>query len=322
MKSRYSFLLSLVIAGTLVTAALADPKYVGQKQPAPKQKEGKREQVSKRQQTPPSQRDKFKEWNKDARKDAPPPKKVERQAPPAQRDNPKSVRRAPQGYPQKPQQRGGGEIAPKPGRERMPQRDAQAPERDWPGGVKPQAPKPTGPMPTFLKDRPAETLKQKLPQHKIEGTIESLEDEKAIVRTRDGRRAVVQIGPESYRRQKNIRLERGQEVSVNGWGEWGNGGDRAEGEGFFFAGGIYGPGYHFEFADNDGYPYWADPDDYWDGWYPSWDAYYIYFWGPPPWWAYSPPPWYYRPPYWWQRHYTYYSDPYYYPRHHRHHHRW
>jgi hypothetical protein len=176
-------------------------------------------------------------------------------------------------------------------------------------------------MPTFLKGRQTEALKQPLSKQKIEGTIESIEDEKAIVRTRDGRRAVVQIGPQSYRDAKNIRLATGQHVSVDGWGEW-SGGDRG-GEGFFFAGGIYGPGYHFEFADNDGYPYWADRNDYWDGWYPSWDAFYIYFWGPPPWWAYAPPPWYYRPPYWWHRHY---QDPYYYPRHprgHRHHHpRW
>lgn len=158
--------------------------------------------------------------------------------------------------------------------------------------------------PRFLQNKKPEDAKKQLTKRNVAGTVESISDGKAVIRTEDGRKALVQLGPDSYLEKKGYRLNPGDRVSVDGYGEWGTGGEMAGADGFFVAGGIYGPGYYMELCGSDGYPYWADPYDYWDGWYPSWDTFYVFFWGPPPWWAYAPPPpWYYGPPPpWWGRH--------------------
>jgi hypothetical protein len=147
-----------------------------------------------------------------------------------------------------------------------------------------------------IEDKPAEGTKQPLRKEKIEGKVKSVKDQTAIVRTRDGRDVKVNLGPQDYWQEKGYRLHEGDDITVQGWRPDGRGDDD-----WFFAGGIWGPGFYFELSNDDGYPYWCPRDDYWAGWYPTYEYYHRFYWGPPPWawgpprphWG-PPPPWHHR----------------------------
>lgn len=142
-----------------------------------------------------------------------------------------------------------------------------------------------------------------LKRQSIQGKIEKIEGQKAIVKTDDGKQVTVHLGPRDYWQKKGYRLQSGGRVTVDGWGEL-----YGEDGGYLFAGGIYGDGFHFEFTDSHGYPRWADSDEWYAGWYPRMDFYQVWYWspayggyagwGPPPYW-WVPPPRSYCPPPWW-----------------------
>jgi hypothetical protein len=137
-----------------------------------------------------------------------------------------------------------------------------------------------------------------LKESQIEGTVESVRGDEAIVRTQEGWKVNVNLGPERFWRERGYRLEPGVRVHVRGWRQ----GDDFEGP--FFAGTIWGPHFRFTLTNEAGYPFWADPADCAAGWYPTWDDYYYLYWGPygPRWWAYGPPPPPPAPPMWWRHH--------------------
>ena len=138
----------------------------------------------------------------------------------------------------------------------------------------------------------------------VKGKITQIEGQRAVLKTEDGKKVTVHLGPQRYWRDKGYRLEKGARVTVDGWGEvFGDDG------GFLYAGGIYGDGYSIELMNSRGYPMWADPDDWDDDWYPSYSVFELYFgapWGHGPWGYWGPPPRWWRPHGWWApgwRHY-------------------
>lgn len=143
-----------------------------------------------------------------------------------------------------------------------------------------------------------------LQKQTIQGRVESVEGQKAVVRTQSGRRVEVDLGPQAYWKEKGYRLHSGIPVRVQGW-------TRGDDDGPFFAGGIWGPDFYFELTNDAGFPNWADNDDYWDGWFPTSDYYHAYYYGPVPYAFGPPPPWWWGPPppRWWYRHHHYYGRP-------------
>jgi hypothetical protein len=134
-----------------------------------------------------------------------------------------------------------------------------------------------------------------LKESRIQGTVESLHGEEATVRTPEGWKVNVHLGPQTFWRDHGYRLEPGMRVNVRGWRR----GDDVNGP--FFAGTIWGPHFRFTLTNERGFPIWADRDDYRTGWYPTWDDFYYYYWGPygPDYWTYGPPPPPPPPPFWW-----------------------
>jgi hypothetical protein len=123
----------------------------------------------------------------------------------------------------------------------------------------------------------------------VTGKIEKIEGQRALLKTDQGEMITVHLGPEHYWQEKGYQLHSGVDATVDGWGDLYD-----EDGGFIFAGAIYGDGFHFEFSGSDGYPRWADREDDWDGWRPSWDDFYFYYMGPPPphfYWGPPPPDW-------------------------------
>ncbi|RPH93114.1 hypothetical protein EHM69_11140, partial [candidate division KSB1 bacterium] len=116
------------------------------------------------------------------------------------------------------------------------------------------------------QDQPANAAEAKkdLKRVSVKGKVEKIEGQRAVVKTDDGKKVTVHLGPQKYWRDKGYRLPRGAQITVDGWGEvWDDDG------GYMYAGGIHGDGFHFEFMDSEGYPYWASRDDWRDeGWYP------------------------------------------------------
>jgi hypothetical protein len=146
---------------------------------------------------------------------------------------------------------------------------------------------------------------QVMTKERIEGRVQSVTGQKAIIRTNSGRNVDVFLGPPSYWRQKGYVLHKGTPVRVEGWHR------EYDNHSPIFAGGIWGPDFYFELTNGSGFPYWADGDDYWDGWYPTWDYYNAYYCGPAPY-AYGPPPawwWGAPPPVRWYRHHHFYGRP-------------
>lgn len=146
----------------------------------------------------------------------------------------------------------------------------------------------------------------KMQKQRITGMVESVQGQKATIRTGNGQHVQVNLGPESYWREHGYHLNPGRQVTVEGWRREGDD-NRAP----FFAGGIWGPDFYFELTNGNGFPMWADQDDYWDGWYPTYDYYDAYYYGPAPY-AYGPPPHWWGgppPPPWWYRHHHFYGRP-------------
>lgn len=166
-----------------------------------------------------------------------------------------------------------------------------------------------GPKPRTVDGQSSPSSKEQqapLRKQRVEGRVESIKGQTATIKTREGRRVDVNLGPKDYWDRKGYELKEGQPVTVDGFCSDGN-------DGPFFAGGIWGPGFHFEMTNDRGYPYWADPDGWYDGWYPRVD-YYAYYWGLPRHYYYGAPPWFWGapPPYWgpppprWDRHHRHY----------------
>jgi hypothetical protein len=119
----------------------------------------------------------------------------------------------------------------------------------------------------------------------VKGKVERIEGRKATLRTDNGRRVTVHLGPQWYWRERNYRLDKGVDVEVRGYGEIG------DQNAFVYPYEMEGEGFDYDFADENGYPRWAPDDDYYDGWYPSVSFYNDYYYCPPP----PPPP----PRYYW-----------------------
>jgi hypothetical protein len=100
----------------------------------------------------------------------------------------------------------------------------------------------------------------------VTGTVTQIEGQRATLRTEDGARVTVNLGPRRFWEQRGYSLRSGVDVTVSGWGDlYGDDG------GFLFAGSIDGPGFYFELWDSEGYPQWADRGDYCYDWRPSFD---------------------------------------------------
>jgi hypothetical protein len=125
-----------------------------------------------------------------------------------------------------------------------------------------------------------------LERKRVAGVVETIEGQEAYIRTDDGARVSVQLGPQSYWRERGYRLRSGSRVEADCWYD-------PEGRSdWYFAGSIWGPGFHFELSNGDGIPYWVDNDDYYysDGWGPSCDSYVIWYDCAPSFYIYAPPP--------------------------------
>jgi hypothetical protein len=133
----------------------------------------------------------------------------------------------------------------------------------------------------------------------VKGKVESIDGQLARLKADDGRTYQVHLGPRAYWRDKGYHLESGVYVTVDGWA-----GDDDE----IFAGGIYGDGFTIEISDSEGYPRWADRDDYDDEWCPRLDVIRVYYFGGPPPWAHRH---YWGPRPWWTHYYDWRP-----PRHH------
>ena len=130
-----------------------------------------------------------------------------------------------------------------------------------------------------------------LQRKRVEGVVESMNGQQAFIRTDQGARVGVRLGPESFWRERGYRLRSGSRVTVDGW--W----DPGESD-WYFAGSIGGPGFYFELSNDDGIPYWVNDDDYYygSGWGPCCETYDVWYgchpypdlYTPPP-----PPPRYY-----------------------------
>jgi hypothetical protein len=152
---------------------------------------------------------------------------------------------------------------------------------------------------------PQDKAAMKMQKQRISGMVESVQGQKATIRTEGGKRVQVNLGPQSYWQKKGYHLNPGRQITVEGW----RGEDNDNGP--FFAGGIWGPDFYFELTNDSGFPYWADQDDYWDGWCPTYDYYDAYYDGPAPYAYGPPPPWWWGPPppRWWYRHHHYFGRP-------------
>jgi hypothetical protein len=125
----------------------------------------------------------------------------------------------------------------------------------------------------------------------VQGKVESVEGQRAVLRTDKGERVTVHMGPARFWREHGYHLDEGVHVRVDGWGDL-----YAEDGGYIFAGGIYGRGFSFEISDSRGFPLWADNDDYDSGWCPQRSAFEVYYFGNP--WAWGPPPRWWAGPRW------------------------
>ena len=133
------------------------------------------------------------------------------------------------------------------------------------------------------------------------GKITKIEGQVAHIRTADGNIMRVQLGPRWYWHERGYRLRSGIHVEVSGWFD-------GEDETSCFAGYISGDGFHFELANSNGYPLWADPDDCYPEYRPRVNRYEVHYYHPP---RYTPRWWHrphYRPhhrPHYWDRHWRY-----------------
>jgi len=111
-----------------------------------------------------------------------------------------------------------------------------------------------------------------LQRKRVTGVVESINGQQAFVRTEQGARVGVRLGPESYWRERGYRLHSGSRVTVDGWCDENN-------SDWYFAGSIAGPGFYFELSNDEGIPYWVDDDDYYygAGWGPCYETYDVWY---------------------------------------------
>jgi hypothetical protein len=133
----------------------------------------------------------------------------------------------------------------------------------------------------------------------VKGKIETITGQKALLVTESGSKITVHLGPQHYWREKGYSLRTGVTVEVSGWGELYD-----EDGGYCYVAEMTGPGFFFDLADSQGYPRWADGNEYdEDNWRPSLDVYEVYY-GAPPWFWTPAPRYWHRPvhPYYGPRH--------------------
>jgi hypothetical protein len=142
-------------------------------------------------------------------------------------------------------------------------------------------------------------------KERIVGTVESIKDQTATIRTTSGQHVDVALGPQSYWRQNGYHLSTGMHVRIEGW-------RNENDDGPIFAGGIWGPDFYIQLTDDQGFPLWANSEEDYQGWYPTRSYFDVYFFSPPlyafgpgPWWYFGPR--YYRGGFGYGRHY--YSRP-------------
>jgi hypothetical protein len=123
----------------------------------------------------------------------------------------------------------------------------------------------------------------------IRGMVESVQDQEAYVRTDDGEEIRVQLGPQSYWDERGYYLSEGEYVRMEVWY------DPYGYTDWYFAGQIWGSGFHFVLTNSYGVPYWIImADDYYYSlgyrascvsymvWYDCPPAYFVYVILPPP----------------------------------------
>jgi len=151
----------------------------------------------------------------------------------------------------------------------------------------------------------------------IQGFVQTVVNQEAYVRTDDGQEIRVQLGPQSYWDERGYYLPEGDYVRMEVWY------DPYGYTDWYFAGEIWGPGFHFVLTNSYGVPYWVIArDDYYYslGYRASCVSYMVWFDCPPMYFVYvilPPPPWYYTcyyGPRWrghhteWHRHGSDYGD--------------
>jgi hypothetical protein len=159
-----------------------------------------------------------------------------------------------------------------------------------------------------------ETDTYNLERADINGYVLAVENQVAYIQTDYGDEIAVQLGPESYWNAHHYYLPEGQYIEMEVWydptdryTEW------------YFAGEIWGPGFHFVLTNNVGVPLWvifADDYYYSMGYHASCVSYMIWFDCPPVYFIYlvlppPPPPTYlcYYGPHWRNHHADWHYGP-------------
>ncbi|MFZ5432676.1 MAG: hypothetical protein ACOZB3_02780 [Calditrichota bacterium] len=129
-----------------------------------------------------------------------------------------------------------------------------------------------------------------LERTEVRGYVEYIDDQVAYLKTDYGELIAVQLGPESYWNAHHYYLPAGEYVTMDVWydpldvyTEW------------YFVGEIWGPDFHYVFANHEGVPYWVIfDDDYYYSlgyrascvsymvWYDCPPVYFVYLILPPP----------------------------------------
>jgi hypothetical protein len=131
------------------------------------------------------------------------------------------------------------------------------------------------------------------------GKITKIEGQVAFIQTDEGDMMRVHLGPRWFWHERGYRLRSGIHVEVSGWFD-------NDDESSCFAGYISGDGFHFELANSEGYPLWADPDNCYRDYRPRMSYFDSYYYHPPRhiprWW--QGPRYYNDRPRYWDRHWN------------------
>lgn len=154
-----------------------------------------------------------------------------------------------------------------------------------------------------------------LQRTEISGVVQSINGQEAYILTDDGQEIGVLLGPQAYWDERGYHLQEGDYVEMDIWH------DPYEYTDWYFAGEVWGNGFHFVLTNSYGVPHWVVPEqDYYYGlgYRASCVSYMVWFDCPPFYfvslaWLPPPPPLYYTC-YYGPRWRTYCSDWYYSPR--------
>ena len=108
--------------------------------------------------------------------------------------------------------------------------------------------------------------RQELSRTRIAGTIESIRGNQATIITENGEYVGVGLGPRKHWGRYDGQLREGARVTMDCWG------DPYGRTDWYFAGSVWGPGFHFELTNDYGVPNWVDYR-YDDDWCPTYDTY-------------------------------------------------